>query len=341
MSVHNHNTTGHSIYTVHAECLDTYKKIRGVEFTRGLDRQHIADIQKAFIRETLQRFENLRGAIRAKVGYEGDFFGLKQDAAPRTNETARQRFLNWLRNAYRVILGLNKPERELERGEHFSGQFIEGAAIQGFNQGTGQLFQAGISNLNNPDDERVRELVQEQLRPPNGRYIAPVNEFEGITQDMARKINQRLDEGFTKGWNPQKMATKINEDVKSLERSRAATIARTETAFTHSQQSLRRYREAGVEGVSHAGRMVTPDESLCPWCRAIRDTVFTLEEFSGTRVRWRGQEWFVGVPAHPNGRCAPVPKPGVDELPPIEERLPDGAEVIASGFDMFSPGAVG
>lgn len=319
--------------------IDAYKKIRGVEFTVGRDRQHIAEIQQAFIRELFQRFEKLRGAIRSKVGYDEDFFGLKQGAVPQTGELQKTFFRRWLFRVFDRVLGLNLSDREAQQGEHWTRQYIEGAAIQGFNQATGQLFQIGIS-INNPDNDRVQELVQNELRGPDGRYIAPIQELRDIKPDMAEDINSILNEGFDEGWNPKKMADRINEEVREVERSRAATIARTETSFSHSQQTVKRYQDAGVDGISHMGRMVTPDESLCPWCRAIRDTVFTLEEFSGTRVLWRGQEWFVGVPAHPSGRCAPVPKPGVENLPPIEERLPQGAEVIASGFDMFSPTAV-
>lgn len=328
------------------------------------------DTRRQFIKAIERRFRRVRGIVRETVGYENDALHLTQDASstppPRRGVPGQQSepgpvesfpvaqsalvaaFSAWFADlARRVIL---EPTSVTDRTpgpqalpvaawDHWTVPFIDQAVAQGASQARGLLLQEGLNTTPLPDGGvREGERFHPQLRT---RYWSAFDELDGITTDMAEEIDRTLREGLDEGVNPDEMARRLTSEIRAIEHSRARTLARTETIFAHSHSAVERYRAAGVEGVAHVGRIVTPDDHLCAFCRRLSDEVFTLDEFMGTRALFRGQRYFVGTPGHPNCRCAPIPKPGVDAdgLAPLEDRVP--GEVIGVGFNMFRAAATG
>jgi hypothetical protein len=66
---------------------------------------------------------------------------------------------------------------------------------------------------------------------------------------------------------------------------------------------------------------------VCDFCEKLEDVPFTLSEFQSVAVTWGTQPYRIGVPAHPNGRCSPMPEIGLSaaDLDPLEERIPNTA----------------
>lgn len=337
--------------------------------TKRADATGTVGLRRRFIREMSRRWTRLRGLVRRTVGYENDAANLSRggqrgrvseppytgqpeavEAFPSLTEgILTAAFAAWIANATRqivldpttvtdavsgaadvVIPGMDIPA---PAWNHWTRDYVGPAFVRGVNQSTGLLYRAGVDVENIPNEEI---LTDGGFVPAvRQRYWSPFEQLEGLTDDAADEMARIFDEAIAEGWNPRKTADEMTANLRSLEADRAYTIARTETLFSHSNAAIENYRRAGVDTVGHVGRIVTPDDALCPFCRRLADETFTLTEFTGTRVLWRGTEYFVGCPAHPNGRCAPIPKPGIDadELPPLEDRVP--GTVIGVGFDLY------
>lgn len=332
------------------------------------DPTHTLDTRRQFIKSIERRFREVRGIVRQTVGYENDALHLKQGTptARRPRSPIRQpepepvedfpvgrsaaaaAFAAWFANLLREKILAPTAITERATGpssisvaawDHWTRPFVEQAVLQGANQSRGLLLQEGINTTPIPDGGVTEDdTFHPVLRT---RYWSAFDELDGITEDMAQEIDRTLRQGLDEGWNPRKMAREMTQNIRAMEHTRARTLARTETMFAHSQAAVKRYQNAGVAGIAHVGRLVTPDDRLCAFCRRLADETFTLDEFMGTRALFRGQRYFVGVPAHPNCRCAPIPKPGVDagDLDPLEDRVP--GQVIGEGLNMFRPSATG
>lgn len=305
------------------------KDVGGVTLTVGNDPTNTAHIREGFIREIQRRFKRLRGLIRRSVGYQNDALNLSSNAdeldnTPPGKELGKAEFVRWLKQTLGEVILETTGIAAIQQGEHWTASYLNAATKQGWNQATGILFQKGVSTENIADENIINlPVIKTALRGSTGRYYKTFSELKDITDDVATELEQTLEEGFQEGWNPRKMADKMTDRVRSLENTRAVTMARTETIYSHSQASIANYKQQGVGVVNHVSRFVTPDEKLCPFCRSIRDTAFTIPEFQSVVVEWRGQTYRVGTPSHPSGRCAPSPVIGMDsnQLDSLESRL--------------------
>ena len=181
--------------------------------------------------------------------------------------------------------------------------------------------QAGASiQADTPEDIVSRPVTVRELQRI---YARAFENLQDITDDMADTIREELSTAIAEGENPRKVARRLTDKISSIENSRAATLARTEVVQSHADASLNEYERAGAETVSHTSRLTALDEDVCPFCRALNEVPFTLQEFQNVTVRWGSQIMRVGVVSHPNCRCSPVPEIGLSELDPIEERIPN------------------
>lgn len=296
-------------------------------------------IEQDFVDEIKQRFRRLRGLIRRTVGYKNDALALSSNADEReafdfpTDQTKIAAFIRWLKNAVREEILEPANPSDVEAGQHWTLVYIREAFRAGVNQSTGLLFQQGASVENIPNDGILsRPFFQRDLQD---LYTRTYSNLESITEDIAPVVRETLTEGFARGWNPKKMARELTSEVRSIERTRAETLARSETINAHSSATLRNYERAGVDVVGHATWKDASDTDVCAFCRRLDGVALSLEEARTGAVEWRGQVYRLQPPAHPNGRCTLLPSVGAD--PPtssLSERLDasfEGVTVLPGG----------
>jgi SPP1 gp7 family putative phage head morphogenesis protein len=133
---------------------------------------------------------------------------------------------------------------------------------------------------------------------------------------MTEVVRSTLLEGLRDGINPKEMARNLTDEIESLQRTQAETLARTETIHAYTESSLDRYREAGVDAVTQVEFRDADDARVCPICAAIDGKVtpmsaidtatFTFEP-SEDQPDSLGGEYSVKSPVHPNCRCVHLP----------------------------------
>ena len=308
----------------------------GVELTKGRDPSNTHQLQKAALRDFQRRLRRVRGAIRRTVGYEHDALELSANAPEDveateaydfpTREARVQAFLrdlrSWLREA---VVGDAAGDPQARNGEFWLAEYVREAYQVGVSNGEGRLLQVGAS-LTPTDAEDVlrRPIAQRQLAELYGRAF---ENLQGFTEAAAQQLRERLTAAIAEGKNPRDVARTLTEELTSLERSRAATIARTEVMNSHADGAVAAYEDYGADVVTHTSRLTAADTHVCAFCRKLDGIPFTLTEFQSVTVSWGGQPYRIGIPAHPSGRCSPMPEIGLsaDDLDSLEERIPDSA----------------
>lgn len=352
MSTHSHNHTdrGESethVYTCEV-CGDGFKapadgryhycseackaKSRG-EFVRANspsdnDPSNTRNIRQAFLEAVRQAFNAFKTRIRQKVGYPNDALNLKEDA--QSDFFIRQEFTNWMEKQIREDILKPINPGEVKQGKHWTAKYLRNSFITGFNTGVGRLFQQGV-NADIPDTEALlsRPFTQRELE---SIYFRAYENLKDITRDTATQIRQEISNGYTKGWNPRKTATRMVDEIEDLQHTRAEVLARTATIDAAADGALASYENAGVETVGHSSWLAADDDRTCPYCNRLDGEVFTISEMRNTLVEFRGQTYRLKPAAHPRGRCSPAPAIGYssDDLAPLEERLPAEATIIKS-----------
>lgn len=283
-------------------------------------------VEEQFLKEMRRRWRRVRGLVRRTVGYENDAFGLRANADEReafdfpTDRGKLRAFVRWLRQALRDEVLEPLPREDVRDGKHWTAKYLESAVIRGVNQSTGLLYQEGASVENIPDAEILtRPIFERTLKQV---YTRTYEDLRSITESDAQSIRETLTDGFAKGWNPRKMAQKLTNEVRTLQHTRAETLARTETIEAHSDATLRNYERAGVDLVSH-GEWAVGGTNICPFCKRLAGAELTLDEMATGAVEWRGKVYRLKPPAHPNGKCVILPSIG-GEAPTsaLSERVP-------------------
>jgi len=211
---------------------------------------------------------------------------------------------------------------ELREGQHWTSEYVRNAYVKSAKVATGRLYQEGVS-MENPErqDLLTRPVSVKTLQQ---LYTRTYENLRDITDDMAGVIREELTRGFAQGENPREIARRITKEVKTIQRTRAETLARTEVINAHTDAAFDTYERAGVDLVSHGEWQTAMDTDVCPFCRRLGSEVFRISEFRANHtVQFRDQIYRLNFPAHPNGRCAPLPVIGEpDELEPLSERVP-------------------
>jgi len=304
----------------------------GVTLTKGRDASNTHQLQTAALREFQRRLREVRGAIRRTVGYENDALRLSSNADDTeaydfpTREARVRAFMRDLREWVReTIVGDATGGPQARNGEFWLAEYVREAYQVGITNGEGRLLQVGASlTPSDAEDALRRPIAQRQLAELYGRAF---ENLRGFTEAAAQQLRERLTAALAEGKNPRDIARTLTEELTGLERSRAATIARTEIINSHADGAVSAYEDYGADVVTHTSRLSAKDASVCAFCRALDGVPFTLSEFQSVAVSWGGQPYRIGVPAHPNGRCSPMPEIGLsaDELDPLDERIPDSA----------------
>ncbi|MBD2261365.1 minor capsid protein [Pseudanabaena sp. FACHB-2040] len=103
------------------------------------------------------------------------------------------------------------------------------------------------------------------------------------------KASAIVEQGLLQGWGAAKVAQQLASELGAL-KSKAETIARTETMSAFNDAAQQRYEKNGIEGVQW---LITPNENLCSICVARNGNVYPVGK--------------VRLPAHPRCLCIWLP----------------------------------
>lgn len=251
-----------------------------------------------------KRFRETKGDIRTAV-VDLDVFGLS-DGPPRmladlpdrgafqfkTNPEKIKAFQDWLDTAFK--------QNVLEPADSLSGQwqgdYVRRSYASGVKQATRFLKKAGVP----VEEEPMQRVFNTPIHKRKLRMLYKRNfdALQKITRAVDGDISRILTGGLSQGWNPRRMASKLNEQVDDIGIVRARTMARTEVVHAHNEAALNRYEELGVKEVTAKVEWLTAGDSrVCPRCLSMRGTRYTVEEAHGI------------LPLHPNCRCTWLPLP--------------------------------
>jgi SPP1 gp7 family putative phage head morphogenesis protein len=299
------------------------------------------NLRDEFLREIRRRMRDIRGLVREQVGYENDIFGLAEDAeqsdpdqtdrdddAPdvfrfQTRDANIDNFVAWFTDKLRRGLLEPKAVREVEAGEHWTGELLRLTYAQAWQQARNRLRQEGVAVGSLPgSDTETQGLITALGSMPVPRqtlrevYLRTYENLQSIESDMTEVVRSTLLEGLRDGINPKEMARNLTDEIESIQRTQAETLARTETIFAYTESSLDRYREAGVDSVTQAEFIDADDSRVCPICEkldgritpmsAIDTATFTFEPGEEDQDSLGG-EYAVKPPTHPNCRCTLLP----------------------------------
>ena len=115
--------------------------------------------------------------------------------------------------------------------------------------------------------------------------------LKGITDEMSKQIVSALTEGLLMGDGVPMLTARIMDRCDKIGRTRAETMARTETMYAVNQGATIRYAQAGITKVKFLAGL---DERACDECEGYHGEVFDI-----------GDE--PSLPIHPRCRCTYSP----------------------------------
>lgn len=275
--------------------------------TAGLRARFERDMRRRFaelIRELRRELPEILGAERVALEVHADGSGFGTEAFdesgrflfPRAREKQAD-FMRWLRRRVRAgVLGISEGVSVREASASaWSNVYIDTAYQRGIRDAGAKLRRGGV---------KVEKAWIDQAfnRPVHADrvgliYTRTFTELYDVTEVMARKLSETLAMGMAEGRNPLDIADALVDRVERVGLTRARLIARTEVIASHAEATLNAYEEAGVEGVEVEAEWTTAgDARVCPECAGMEGRVFTLSAARGM------------IPAHPNCRCAFLPK---------------------------------
>jgi len=285
------------------------------------DATNTEPIRKRFLRAVRQHFRKVRGLIREIVGYDEDRLHLKQDATLTdaddierftTDEGKTRAFIKWLREQLDGGILETIERKRVKNGEHASATYVRASYKQGWENATQRLRNAGVSA------EAVEDIFNLGVprRQLKKLYTRTYENLQSVNEDTADAVRDVLTEGLAEGINPRDMATRLTDEVETIQKTRAEVIARSETINSYSESTVDRYERAGIDKVQHGEWTDSNDSRVCPICSQldgreipmseIRTATFTFEPSDDEPDSLAG-EYRLMPPAHPNGRCALLP----------------------------------
>lgn len=271
-------------------------------------------LRRKYAQRLRAEFADINTQVRRGVR-DRDVFNLSNEALadpvppfefPRDDQKI-EAFIRWLRRAER-----NGVLDVISRNEN---TFIRSAYNRGLQHAATELRKAGIdvteSELTNTFALPVHEESLQLL------YTRNYQALQGITEEVDRQVSRILTNGFSQGWNPNKMAREIADRVDKIGKTRATTLARTEVINAHSESTLNRYEQEGVDEVTIRAEFTTArDRRVCPLCKARDGKIVTIEEARSETFRYSASEdepnslsgeYPVSPPIHPQCRCSWIP----------------------------------
>jgi len=140
--------------------------------------------------------------------------------------------------------------------------------------------QTNVRPFTLPPDKKMIALYKERVQ----------SEIRALTSAQSTAIKRAITLGFQKGETVQQIAKRV-KGVTEMAKSKAVTIARTETLAAGNAAAKRRYEDAGVEKVEW---IAAYDDRICEECESLHGNVYPIGDTPE-------------IPVHPNCRCTLIP----------------------------------
>ncbi len=182
-------------------------------------------------------------------------------------------------------------------------KYIESA----YKKGLINSYLASRRGLDKSDPAYIDKSQEEFLR---SAFLAPeriskvqllaaraFEQLKGFNAQMGSQLNTILAQGMIDGKGALQIAREMVDKIDDMTEKQALRIARTEIIRAHAEGQLDALEELGVSEVGVLVEWTTAkDARVCPICADMEGVTFTIDEARGK------------IPAHPNCRCAFVPR---------------------------------
>lgn len=213
-------------------------------------------------------------------------------------EQVVEHFMDWLNGEVR--------DGYLEVIESRDNKFVRNAYTKGVRFSDSSLGETGIdvpseemsAILNKPiHQSKIQELFSRQLTL-----------LDGVDEDMQSAMRETLSEGLSRGEGPGRVARKLNDRVEKIGVRRSNLIARTEIINAHSEGTLTRYEELGIDTVTIKAEIQTAgDRRVCDRCVSVEGDVMEIDEVREGTFSFGNKDFPIKPPIHPDCRCVLLP----------------------------------
>lgn len=172
-----------------------------------------------------------------------------------------------------------------------------------------RAYERGVKNANSwSDAENPDPSINFALDRPVHRdkldllYQRNFQALRGITEEVDRQISRVLANGLAEGVGQKEIATRLNDRIDKIGKTRATTLARTETMYAHNEASITQYErinDSDVELQVKTEVSTAGDQHVCEICEPFDGRVFSTDDARSK-----------GPPFHPRCRCVLIPATG-------------------------------
>lgn len=264
-------------------------------------------LRRRYAQRLRGQFANLNTAIRSGIK-DRDALSLNQEEPQpmpvfrfRNDSEKIDEFMRWFRQ--------QQERGVLEVISRDNNEFVRNGYTKGVRFSSGKLQQIGV-DVPEQDLEAVlnKPIHRDKLQQ---LYTRNFEELRGITAEMNQQISRTLADNFAQGAGPSKIADDITDRVDKVGKHRATLMARTEVINAHTEGTLTRFEELGVDTVTVQAEFRTAgDKRVCPRCQALEGNVYTVQEVREETFSFDGTDFPVKPPIHPQCRCVLLPVGG-------------------------------
>jgi SPP1 gp7 family putative phage head morphogenesis protein len=131
-----------------------------------------------------------------------------------------------------------------------------------------------------PSEQKMISMYKERIQ----------SEIRGLTSYQSTLIKREITAGFKNGETVTQIANRLGK-ITEMSKSKAITIARTETLAAGNAAATERYKTMGIERVEWIAAL---DDAVCPECEDLHGQMFDIGDTPD-------------LPVHPNCRCTTIP----------------------------------
>lgn len=256
--------------------------------TKGLQEEYRVAVER--------RFRRLRGVLRETVD-TNDALSLRAarsnavddiepvEQFPFSQRAAKQAaFQTQLREWVEQGILERATDDVVANGEHWTATYVRAGVSEGIQYADRDLSGTGVSPSGGVEAALNAPIYESELE---ALYTRNFTNLKDITEDMDRALSRGLARGLAEGKNPRDIADELTKEVRTLQRTRARMLARTEIQVAHNRGALTRFRQDGIQRVEIIG------SDPCPICTGFVGNRYPIDELP-----------YGGPPWHPNCICS-------------------------------------